>query len=271
MVVPFGLPGGPPPAATGALRAAFPAIGADDRVLVWGGGVWGWLDPLTPMRAVERLPRDAPRACSGSAAPGSRRRARPAAGAAAVEAARRAGLLGTRVHVNDGLGPVRRARRLARGGRRSASPPTATTLEARYAHRTRVLDYLWAGLPVVATRGDALAELVERDGLGARRRARRRRRLRRGLRAHARTRRATPPASGSRRVAPSLRWERGHRAARRPGARRAAARAGASGAAWCAARRSASTAGRWRRRSGDEGPRAALARVGRRLRRAGLR
>jgi hypothetical protein len=29
-----------------------------------------------------------------------------------------------------------------------------------------VVDYLWAGLPVVATRGDALAELVAERGLG---------------------------------------------------------------------------------------------------------
>ena len=39
-------------------------------------------------------------------------------------------------------------------------------LEARFAFRTRVLDYLWAGLPMVLTRGDSMAELVERRGLG---------------------------------------------------------------------------------------------------------
>ncbi len=30
-----------------------------------------------------------------------------------------------------------------------------------------MLDYFWAGLPVIATRGDVLADLVEADGLGA--------------------------------------------------------------------------------------------------------
>jgi hypothetical protein len=40
------------------------------------------------------------------------------------------------------------------------------TVEARFAFRTRVVDYLWAGLPVVATEGDALAELVHDRGLG---------------------------------------------------------------------------------------------------------
>jgi glycosyltransferase involved in cell wall biosynthesis len=40
------------------------------------------------------------------------------------------------------------------------------TVEARFAFRTRIVDYFWAGLPVVATRGDALAELVEERRLG---------------------------------------------------------------------------------------------------------
>ena len=39
-------------------------------------------------------------------------------------------------------------------------------LEARFSFRTRILDYLWAGLPVVASRGDALGDLVAARGLG---------------------------------------------------------------------------------------------------------
>ena len=37
-------------------------------------------------------------------------------------------------------------------------------LEAVYAFRTRMLDYLWAGLPVVCTREHSFAELVECAG-----------------------------------------------------------------------------------------------------------
>ena len=40
-------------------------------------------------------------------------------------------------------------------------------LEARFAFRTRMLDCFWSGLPVVCSAGDALAERVERDDLGA--------------------------------------------------------------------------------------------------------
>ncbi len=38
--------------------------------------------------------------------------------------------------------------------------------ETRFAFRTRALDYFWAGLPVVSTEGDALAELVRERSLG---------------------------------------------------------------------------------------------------------
>ena len=39
-------------------------------------------------------------------------------------------------------------------------------VETDFSFRTRVLDYLWAGLPTVATNGDSLADLIEREGLG---------------------------------------------------------------------------------------------------------
>ena len=169
MIVPFGLPDGPPPAPSGALRAAFPAIGDRERVLVWGGGVWGWLDPVTPMRAVSLLnERGGPRThlvVLGAARPALEASGQAAAADRALATARSAGLLGDLVHVNDGWVPY-----AARGGWLADADLGVTAhhdhLEARYAHRTRVLDYLWAGLPVVATHGDALAAAVDRDGLG---------------------------------------------------------------------------------------------------------
>ena len=38
-------------------------------------------------------------------------------------------------------------------------------VEARFAFRTRLLDYLWAGLPMVLTRGDSLGEMAASVGL----------------------------------------------------------------------------------------------------------
>jgi glycosyltransferase involved in cell wall biosynthesis len=40
------------------------------------------------------------------------------------------------------------------------------SIETRFAFRTRILDYFWAGLPTVTTGGDVLAALVESRNLG---------------------------------------------------------------------------------------------------------
>ena len=221
MVVPFGLPGGPPPAATGALRAAFPAIGAGDRVLVWGGGVWGWLDPGTAIAAVERLrgrpsrPARPRPARAGGDGPGGGRRGGRRGGAAGAGCSAR-GCTSTTAGS--------RTPSAARGSPRPTSGVSAHRdgAEARYAHRTRLLDYLWAGLPVVTTPGDALAARVERDGLGRRGRARGRRRVRRGLRADARSRGGRRPRADRRRRAGAA-LGGGRRAARRLVRRAAAA------------------------------------------------
>ncbi|HEX7354332.1 MAG TPA: glycosyltransferase, partial [Mycobacteriales bacterium] len=39
-------------------------------------------------------------------------------------------------------------------------------LETAFSFRTRMLDYLWAGLPIVATDGDVFADLIRTRGLG---------------------------------------------------------------------------------------------------------
>jgi hypothetical protein len=39
-------------------------------------------------------------------------------------------------------------------------------VETEFSFRTRVLDYLWASLPIVATGGDSLATLIETTGIG---------------------------------------------------------------------------------------------------------
>jgi glycosyltransferase involved in cell wall biosynthesis len=164
-VVPFGLPAEPPRAAAASpLRAAFPAIGQEDRVLLWAGGLWGWLDPETVIRATALLDR-AHLVVMGTGRPGPARTGQEPFAGRAIEFARRGGLEGERVHFNPGWVPYKE-----RGAWLLDADLGVTAhhdhLEARYSFRTRVLDYLWAGLPVVGTRGDALADLVEREGLG---------------------------------------------------------------------------------------------------------
>ena len=37
------------------MKGAYPGIDKNDRVILWGGGIWEWFDPLTLIRAVHRI------------------------------------------------------------------------------------------------------------------------------------------------------------------------------------------------------------------------
>ncbi len=39
-------------------------------------------------------------------------------------------------------------------------------VETTFSFRTRILDYMWAGLPIVATDGDAFGRLIKAEGMG---------------------------------------------------------------------------------------------------------
>jgi glycosyltransferase involved in cell wall biosynthesis len=167
-VVPFGVPSEAPQAAERPLKGVWPGIGADDEVLLWGGGIWRWLDALTPIRAVERLNdrgRDVHLFFLGVDRPSAAPDRVPSAAVAAIEFARERGLEGTRVHFKEGWTPyAERAGYLLDADLGVSAHHDH--LEARFSFRTRVLDYVWAGLPVVTTGGDSVAELVERERLG---------------------------------------------------------------------------------------------------------
>ncbi|MBW1714122.1 MAG: glycosyl transferase, partial [Deltaproteobacteria bacterium] len=54
-IVPFGLPDEPPWSSRPVVKGVWPGIGVKDKVLLWGGGIWNWFDPLTVIRAVARV------------------------------------------------------------------------------------------------------------------------------------------------------------------------------------------------------------------------
>ena len=107
-VVPFGLPDTPPRHRRQVVKGVWPGIGADDHVLLWAGGVWRWLDALTPIRAVERL-RDRGHAVHlvflGVGRPALDPDATPTSADAAIAFAAERGLEGRCVHFNRGWVP----------------------------------------------------------------------------------------------------------------------------------------------------------------------
>ncbi|HZL05624.1 MAG TPA: glycosyltransferase family 1 protein, partial [Coriobacteriia bacterium] len=54
-VVPFGTPNEPPVQHRHGIKGATPGIGPEDKVVLWGGGVYNWFDPLTLVRAIDVL------------------------------------------------------------------------------------------------------------------------------------------------------------------------------------------------------------------------
>jgi glycosyltransferase involved in cell wall biosynthesis len=147
-------------------RARFPALGPDAEVILWNGGVWNWMDPVTAVRAVGRLAPERPRArlvFMGRPPPDP---AEAAAATAARDVAGQLGLLDRVVFFNDAWVPYeeRGAWLLDAACAVSAHPDD---VETRYSFRTRVLDCFRAGLPVVCTAGDELSERVAREELGA--------------------------------------------------------------------------------------------------------
>jgi glycosyltransferase involved in cell wall biosynthesis len=170
-VVPFGIPDEPPPPAgpERVLKGAWPEIARDDRVLLWAGGIWGWLDPATPIRAMRLLEgANVPTThlvFLGTRRPGIERTGQERYAEQARERARRERVEGRLVHFNDGWVPyAERARWLAEADLGVSAH--LDHLEARFSFRTRILDYLWAGLPVVTSAGDALGDLVEGERVG---------------------------------------------------------------------------------------------------------
>lgn len=167
-VVPFGIEPDPPRRSDApVLRGAVPGIGSDDRVLLWGGGIWNWFDPLTIIRAVDALAKE--RSDVRLVFLGLRH---PNPAVPQMEMERRAVALAeelrlrdTHVFFNESWVPYDR-----RGAYYLEADLGVSAhfddLETRFAFRTRLLDCFWAGLPVVTTGGDALGELVRERGLG---------------------------------------------------------------------------------------------------------
>jgi glycosyltransferase involved in cell wall biosynthesis len=166
-VVPFGLPGKPPTRTGPGPRETLAGVGADDKVVLWAGGVYSWFDPLTLIRAVGEL---AGRRADVRLVFLGMRHPNPEVpemdiGARTMSLADRLDLTGRHVFFNDGWVPY-----ADRQNWLLDADCGVTThfhhVETTFAFRTRVLDYLWASLPIVTTDGDSFADLIRRERLG---------------------------------------------------------------------------------------------------------
>ena len=166
-LAPFGVSDDPPRQLRPAIKGVVPGIAAGDEVILWGGGIYNWFDPLTLIRAIDKLRVRRPNVRlfflgvqhPNPNVPEMRM---------VVEARNLAlelGLTDRHVFFNEEW--------VAYDDRQNylldADIGVSTHfhhVETEFSFRTRILDYLWAGLPFVTTAGDSFADLTTSTPLG---------------------------------------------------------------------------------------------------------
>jgi hypothetical protein len=148
-------------------QSQFPQIKTDDILLLWGGVLSSWYDPETLLRALKTARESDPRLKLLFLSTGHPNPLVPSMDAVpiAVRLAAELGLSPEVVIFNDGWIEYNRRGAIFRRADIGVSIHK-THFETRYAFRTRMLDYLKYGLPIIGTEGDVFAELIAVERLG---------------------------------------------------------------------------------------------------------
>jgi glycosyltransferase involved in cell wall biosynthesis len=165
-VVPFGLPSEGPRHERDVLKGVWEGIAPQDKVVLWGGGIYNWLDPLTLIWALSHIVevrQDIKLFFMGIKHPNplvyTMRMCTEA-----IRLSKELGLYNKHIFFNDWVAYGERQNYLLEAD--VGISLHLDHIETTFSFRTRVLDYIWAGLPMIVTRGDDMSDLVERYGLG---------------------------------------------------------------------------------------------------------
>lgn len=138
-----------------------------DHVLIWGGGIWNWFDPLSMIEAVAKLAtkrNDIKLLFLGTKHPNPNTPEMKMLNEAHA-LAEKLKVKDSHVFFNEGWVSYSELANYLK----PASIGVSTHFdhaETRLSFRTRILSYIWAGLPILSTKGDAMSDLVEREGIG---------------------------------------------------------------------------------------------------------
>jgi glycosyltransferase involved in cell wall biosynthesis len=135
-----------------------------DNLVIWGGGLWEWLDPRTAVDAVLQLNREGLR-CNLLFLGGTRPNMHAIDRRREDRLAQLVASGGPNVSTNGEWVPYRERLSWLRSGK-IAIMLHRSTQEAEYAIRTRLFDAIAAAVPVVVTERGFAADLVETEHLG---------------------------------------------------------------------------------------------------------
>lgn len=165
-LVPFGIPDYEPLHSDNVLKGVLPGVGKQDKLLIWGGGIWDWLDPLTAVRGMHiiRKTRSDVKLFFMGIKPPNPKLLDMKHAQKLVHLSDTLGLTDSTVFFNSWTPYNYRHRYLLEAD--IGINLHYSHIETRYAFRTRMLDYIWCNLPVVSTKGDVLSELLEEHHIG---------------------------------------------------------------------------------------------------------
>ena len=172
--VPYGIADDVPvqtgPAMRGPETAFAGAISDTDTILLWGGGLWNWFDPCSVITAVGEICRtrqDIKLVFLATARSNQDSTQLNIAYATdrALALSQELGLYNRQVFFHDSWVPYTERQNFLLEADVGVSTHFRT-LETEFSFRTRILDYVWAGLPILCTTGDYLSELVMQHQLG---------------------------------------------------------------------------------------------------------
>jgi len=166
-VVPFGLTSSKPIHTANVLKGVLGNIKKNDFVIIWGGGIYNWFDPLTLIRAmakIDKITDDVKLFFMGVKHPNPEVRELQMVNET-VSLAKKLKVYDKNVFFNFGwVDYNERQNYLLEADAGIITHPDH--VETRFSFRTRVMDYLWASLPVISTEGDYLSTVIDRKGLG---------------------------------------------------------------------------------------------------------
>jgi len=148
------------------LRGQHPAFTEQSRIVLWGGGIWDWLDPLSLIQAWPQVVQQHPQArlvLLGTRHPNPLVPPHKMA-ARAIALAKELGEKDRSIFFYEWLAYEDREALLCEADIGVTLHPLHA--ETRYSIRTRILDYFWAGLPTLVSDGDVTSEWVRQHQLG---------------------------------------------------------------------------------------------------------
>lgn len=167
-IVPFGLSSTPPEKHGIGPKSLF-KLKDTDKIVLWGGGIWNWFDPLTLIKAIALIAKkraDVHLVFMGVKAPSySTDNELMSMPAKTYKLTKELNLLDKHVFFNPGWIPYEQRTSFLMEADIGISTHF-DHLETRYSFRTRLLDYIWAGLPIINTEGDSFSRLINERNIG---------------------------------------------------------------------------------------------------------